>query len=131
MCAALCLAIEEYGHEAAIDHVRYSPYYPLPRKLDPIAAHNYRVRKRGGVPYRSRVGEVMLIKGNGWPDASGAVAEGDLFASGTGAVHRAPAREPTNGRALLIIDRLMDTLSDDERSRARRTREAARVVRLY
>ena len=89
-----------------------------------------RVRRPGGAPFRSSVGDVVLIKGNGWPDASGAVSEGDLHAAGVGAVHRAPARAPCGNRALLVIDRLADLTSDDERARARRTREAARVVRL-
>ena len=128
--AALRLAIAEHGHENAIDHVRYSPYYPLPRKIDPVAAHNARVRSRRGSLFRSRVGDVVLIKGNGWPDASGVVSEGDLFASGAGAVHRAPARAPKGNRVLLVIDRLADTSSDDESKIAKRTREAARVVRL-
>ena len=86
--------------------------------------------RRGAPPFRSRVGDILLLKGNGWPDASGSVSDGDLFASGTGAVHRAPARPPKGCRVLLVIDRLADTGTDDERSRARRTREAARVVRL-
>eukprot|EP00966_Prymnesium_polylepis_P223034 5158924-Prymnesium_polylepis.1 len=46
---ALALAIEEHGHEAAIDHVRYSPYYPVPRRIDPVAAHNARVRRGGSL----------------------------------------------------------------------------------
>lgn len=124
------MAILEHGHKAAIDHVRYSPYYPVPHMIDPVGAHNFRVRRSRDL-FRSRVGDVVLMKGNGWPDASGVVSSGDLFASGSGAVHRAPARSPKGNRVLLVIDRMSDTVSDDERSRARRTREAARVVRLH
>ncbi|KAL1524160.1 hypothetical protein AB1Y20_019069 [Prymnesium parvum] len=123
-------AIEEHGHDAAIDHLRCSPYYPLPRKIDPIAAHNFRVRRPKSALFQCRAGDVLLMKGNGWPDASGHVRPGDLFASGIGAVHRAPARPPKDNRVLLVIDRMTDIASDDERSRARRTREAARVVRF-
>lgn len=79
---------------------------------------------------RTRVGDILLMKGNGWPDASGQTFAGDLFASGMGAVHRAPSRSPKGNRVLLVIDRMLDMATDDERSRARRTREAARIVRL-
>jgi hypothetical protein len=84
-------------------------YATIPREIDPVAAHNFRIcAAQASRSFCCAVaGDILILKGNDWVSSDGILHGGEALVSGRGAVHRSPARAPAaEGRFLVILDRM-------------------------